>query len=82
MKKMFKSYTLIWTILLIVFQVIAFFIPGWNDNINHFDEIANKLKNYKVIMIDLPNQGNSKPLNKKLEMNDYIMLIQSFLLKH
>lgn len=58
------------------------FIPGWNDNINHFLEIANKLKKYKIIMIDLPNQGNSKPLNKKLEMEDYIILIKAFLLKN
>ena len=55
------------------------FIPGWNDNLNHFVDIANKLKNYKVILIDLPNQGNSKPYNKKIEMNEYIEMIARFL---
>lgn len=58
------------------------FIPGWNDNYKHFLDIAKKLKNYKVILIDLPNQGNSKPLNIKLEMNDYIYLIRNFLISN
>ena len=51
------------------------FIPGWNDSLNHFLPIANKMKGYKFILIDLPNQGDSKPYNNKLEMNDYIILI-------
>lgn len=58
------------------------FIPGWNDNLKHFIPLANKLKEYKFILIDLPNQGDSLPLNKKLEMNDYIELINNFLKKN
>ena len=58
------------------------FIPGWNDNLNHFENIAKKLTNKKIILIDLPNQGNSKPLNIKLEMNDYILIINNFLVKN
>ena len=58
------------------------FIPGWNDNLNLFENIAKKLTNKKIILIDLPNQGNSKPLNIKLEMNDYILIIYNFLLKN
>lgn len=58
------------------------FIPGWNDNLKHFIPLANKIKEYKFILIDLPNQGDSLPLNKKLEMNDYIELINNFLKKN
>lgn len=58
------------------------FIPGWNDNLKHFIPLANKIKEYKFILIDLPNQGDSLPLNKKLEMNDYIELINIFLKKN
>ena len=58
------------------------FIPGWNDSLKHFIPIANKIKGYKFILIDLPNQGDSLPLNKKIEMNDYIMLINKFLNDH
>ena len=58
------------------------FIPGWNDNLKHFIPLANKMKEYKFILIDLPNQGDSLPLNKKLEMNDYIELINNFLKKN
>lgn len=58
------------------------FIPGWNDNLKHFIPLANKLKEYKFILIDLPNQGDSLPLNKKIEMNDYIELINNFLKKN
>ena len=58
------------------------FIPGWNDNLKHFIPLANKIKEYKFILIDLKNQGDSLPLNKKLEMNDYIELINNFLKKN
>lgn len=58
------------------------FIPGWNDNLEHFYDIALKLHKYKVILIDLPNQGNSKPIYKKIEMDDYIMIIRNFLVKN
>ena len=58
------------------------FIPGWNDNLLHFVNIAKKIQNKKIILIDLPNQGNSKPLNIKLEMNDYIEIINNFLVKN
>ncbi len=55
------------------------FIPGWNDNLKHFLPIAKKIKGYKFILIDLPNQGDSKKINKRLEMQDYIDLINSCL---
>jgi len=58
------------------------FIPGWNDNYEHFLPIAKKIHNYKIILIDLPNQGNSKPLNSIIEMNDYINIIHKFLIKN
>lgn len=58
------------------------FIPGWNDNFNHFINIANKIKNYKFILIDLPNQGNSKKINKVLMMDDYLDIIESFIKKN
>ena len=58
------------------------FIPGWNDNLKHFIPIASKIKEYKFILIDLPNQGESNRLNKKIEMNDYIEIINNFLNKN
>lgn len=58
------------------------FIPGWNDNLEHFKEIALKLHQYKIIMIDLPNQGNSKPIYQKIEMNDYIEIIHNFIVQN
>ena len=58
------------------------FIPGWNDTLNHFLPLATKMKGCKFILIDLPNQGDSKPYNNKLEMNDYIILINEFLNKN
>ena len=56
------------------------FIPGWNDSLEHFENIASKLHNYKIIMIDLPNQGKSKPIYQKIEMDDYIQIIHNFLI--
>lgn len=58
------------------------FIPGWNDNINHFENVAKKINDYKFILIDLPNQGNSKKFNQKINMDDYIEIIHSFLSKN
>lgn len=58
------------------------FIPGWNDNITHFEEIAKKINNFKFILIDLPNQGNSQKINQKINMEDYIEIIHNFLIKN
>ena len=58
------------------------FLPGWNDNIDHFENIAQRLNNYKFILVDLPNQGKSQKINQKINMDDYIEIIHGFLINN
>ena len=57
-------------------------LPGWGNTRNTFYNIINNLKDeFSVYIIDYPGFGNSKILEKELNIYDYAFLINSFIKK-
>ena len=57
-------------------------LPGWGNTRNTFYNIINNLKDeFCVYIIDYPGFGNSKILEKELNIYDYAFLINSFIKK-
>lgn len=56
-------------------------LPGWGNTRNTFYNIINNLKeqDYTIYILDYPGFGNSKILEKELNIYDYAFLINSFL---
>ena len=56
-------------------------LPGWGNTRNTFYNIINNLKDeFCVYIIDYPGFGNSKILEKELNIYDYAFLINSFII--
>lgn len=58
-------------------------LPGWGNTRNTFYNIINNLKeqDYTIYIVDYPGFGNSKILEKELNIYDYAFIINSFLKK-
>ena len=54
------------------------FLHGWGCNISYMLPLSN-IKNANALIIDLPGEGNNKPLNTSLTLLDYEKIIINFL---
>ena len=55
------------------------FLHGWGQNIEMMKPIGDKIKNNRIIIIDLPGFGNSPEPNKIWSMYDYADMVHELL---
>ena len=54
-------------------------LHGWGQNISMMEQLGNNLKDYDIIIIDLPGHGESDIPKNIWTLNDFVLMIKSFL---
>ncbi|MBX2866805.1 alpha/beta hydrolase [Candidatus Kaiserbacteria bacterium] len=57
-------------------------LHGWQDSLNTFDELAERLKGkYRIVRLDMPGFGQTEPPKTAWELQNYVDFVSAFIEK-